>query len=462
MTDCSKFCSMTASELLAGYRSREFSPVEVVRAVLERTAMVNPRINALFHIDADYALAAASASEKRWLRNEMTGTLDGVPVSIKDSVAAKGTPMWRGAKAYMDRPWSTVDSPPAARLRESGAVLFAKATMPDFGMFGAGVSTAHGITRNPWNLAFNTGGSSSGGSAAVAARLGPLTVGSDIGGSLRLPAAMCGLSTIKPTQGRIPHLPPSPIRTAGPIARDVRDAALMLSVLAQPDARDYGSLAPEGLAYHELLERNIKGLRIGLMLEMGRGVPLAPSVRNAIEIAAQQFGAAGAHVEMMEPLNIDSIEALAPIFSVRSRIELNHLPPEKHADVHFLVRQMCEKADHFSAVMYGEAMDRVEKIKAQVIALTAPFDYVLTPIMPVVNFPAEDVAPDPTEPLSVGTYTMLFNQTGQPAASVCCGFDERGLPIGLQIVGQRFDDLGVLQMAAFFETARDFKIIWPD
>lgn len=462
MADSSYLYSMTACELLAGYGKREFSPVEVTRAVLERTAVVNPRINALFHISADEAIEAAHASEKRWLGNGTIGVLDGVPVSIKDSVAAKGTPMWRGARAYMDRPWSTVDSPPAARLRESGAVLFAKATMPDFGMFGAGVSTAHGITRNPWNLAFNTGGSSSGGSAAVAARLGPLTVGSDIGGSLRLPAAMCGLSTIKPTQGRVPHLPPSPIRTAGPIARTVRDTALMLSVLAMPDARDYGSLPPDGLAYHELLERDVKGLRIGLMLDMGFGLPLAQVVRNAVEVAAQRFSSAGAHVEMMTPLCIDPMEAVERIFSVRSRIELDHLPPKKRADVHPLIRQMCANADHISAVMYGESTDLLEGIKTQVIALTAAFDYVLTPVLPVVNFPAEHVAPDPEIPMTVAPYTVLFNQTGQPAATVCCGFDERGLPIGMQIIGQRFDDLGVLQLASFYERAREFEMTWPE
>ena len=215
-------CSMDASELVAGYAARLFSPVEVLKAVLRRAEALNPLYNMFFYVAAEEALAAAAGSEQRWHEGRPVGLLDGVPVSIKDSVAAVGMPMWRGARAYMDNPASGYNSPPAARLKESGAILFAKTTMPDFGMFGAGVSTAHGITRNPWAPFYNTGGSSSGAGAALAARVGPLSVGSDIGGSLRLPASLCGLATLKPTQGRIPHLPPSPIRTTGPMARSVR------------------------------------------------------------------------------------------------------------------------------------------------------------------------------------------------------------------------------------------------
>ena len=462
MTSRSDFCSLTAEELIAGFKHHDFSPVEVTQAVLERTALINPKINAFFHISPDEALAAAHASEKRWLDNEPSGLLDGVPVSIKDSVATKDTPRWLGARAFIDRPWSTSDSPPAARLRESGAVIFAKTTMPDLGMFGAGVSTAHGITRNPWDLRFNTGGSSSGGCAALASRLGPLTVGTDIGGSLRLPAGMCGLTSIKPTQGRVPHLPPSPMRSAGPISRTVRDCALMLSVLAQPDGRDHSSLPPEGLAYHEHLDRDVKGLKIGLMLDMGFGLPLDDAVRKAVTTAAHRFSLAGAHVELVQPLNMDPMEAIERIFAVRLSVELNRLPMEQHADVHHLIRKMCRGIDRFTSAMYGESMDLLEGAKSEFLARTTAFDYVLTPILPVVGFPAEDVGPDPTAPMSVGPYTILLNQTGQPAASVCCGFDERGLPIGLQIIGPRFDDLGVLQIASFYENARDFTMKWPN
>ena len=463
MSDETNLCGMDATDLLRGYAARRFSPVEVLKAVLERAERLNPRFNAFFHWMAEDALAAAAASEERWARGAPAGTLDGVPVSIKDSIAAEGTPMWRGARAYMGRAVSRSDSPPAARLREAGALLFAKTTMPDFGMFGAGVSTAHGITRNPWNPAFNTGGSSSGGGAALAARLGPLTVGSDIGGSVRLPSAMCGLATLKPTQGRIPHLPPSPIRTAGPMARTVRDAALMLTVLSRPDARDYGSLAPDGMAYQDHLDVEVRGLRVGLLLDLGFGVPAEPAVRRSIEAAAALFAGSGAQVEPMPALlDIDPLESLDRIFSVRSRIELDHLPAAKREEVHPLVRRLCERASAFSAMEYGAATDVMEGVKATVVARTAPYDVVLAPTLPVVNFPAEDVSFIPDDPMSLGVFTALFNQTGQPAASVCCGFDERGLPIGLQIIGRRFDDGRVLAVARAYERMRGFTPPWPD
>ena len=462
MVGTTDLCSMDATDLLQGYATRRFSPVDVLEAVLARTEELNPRYNAFFHLMAEDALALAAQSEKRWFAGLPTGTLDGVPVSIKDSIAAEGTPMWRGARAYKDGPPSAYDSPPAARLKEAGALLFGKTTMPDFGMFGAGVSTAHGITRNPWNTAFNTGGSSSGGGAALAARLGPLAVGSDIGGSLRLPAALCGLATLKPTQGRVPHLPPSPLRTAGPMARTVRDVALMLTVLSRPDLRDYGGLAPEGIAYEQHLGLGFRGRRIGLLLDVGYGEPAEPAVRRSVEAAAQAFAAAGAEVQMMGPLlDADPSEALDRIFSVRSRIELDHLPPEKRESVHPLVRRLCERADAFTAMDYGAASDLLERAKATIVARTSLYDYVLSPVLPVVNFPANEVAFRPDAPMSVTTFTAMFNQTGQPAASLCCGFDERGLPIGLQIIGRRFDDIGVLALAQAYEELRGFTPHWP-
>ena len=462
MDKTTDLCSMDACALLSGYAARRISPVEALSALMERTERLNPRINAFFHLMWEEAKAEAARSERRWMSGTPVGALDGVPVSIKDSIAASGTPMWRGARAYMDRPPSGYDSPPAARLREAGALLFAKTTMPDFGMFGAGVSTAHGITRNPWNTAYNTGGSTSGGAAALAARLGPLTVGSDIAGSVRLPAGMCGLATLKPTQGRIPHLPPSPIRSAGPLARSVRDVALMMSVLARPDARDYGSLPPDFLAYQDHLEVDVKGLKIGVLLDMGFGLPLQQPVRQAVVAAGETLAAAGASVEAMPTLlDGDPSQALHRIFSVRSRIELNNLPPERREGVHPLVRRLCDRADGFSAVEYGEATDIIEGVKTRVINRTSAFDYVLAPVLPVVNFPAERVSPDPEDPMGVASFTTVFSQTGQPVASVCCGFDERSLPIGMQIIGRRFDDRGVLALAHAFEMIRGFTPQWP-
>ncbi|MDR3464397.1 MAG: amidase [Xanthobacteraceae bacterium] len=453
---------LNAVEMLSAYAARRLSPVEVMEAILARAAAVNPAINALFHIVPESALEQARASETRWAAGSPTGLLDGVPVSVKDSIAVAGMPYWRGSKAYMQRPNPTYDSPPAARLKEAGAIIFAKTTMPDLGMLGAGVSSAHGITRNPWNVAFNTAGSSSGGAAAVAGGIGPLTVGSDIGGSVRLPAALCGLASIKPTQGRIPHLPPSPIRSAGPLARTVEDTALLLSVLARPDARDYGSLPPEQIAYHERLADSVAGLKLGLFLESGFGMSAEPAVVDAIETAAACLSAAGAEIVRLPALiDIDISAAFNLVFAVRTRIELDAMSPDARSGVHAAVLQLAASADKISAIELGHAYDQIERLKAGVIAVSAKFDYLLSPATPVVNFPAEAIAPDPDQPLGWVGFTAAFNQTGQPAAVVCCGFDARGLPIGLQITGNRFDDLGVLSVASVYEARRGFTIEWP-
>jgi amidase/aspartyl-tRNA(Asn)/glutamyl-tRNA(Gln) amidotransferase subunit A len=456
-----ELCGLTATDLLQAYASRRISPVDVMQAVLARVQIANPAINALFHLVPEAALEQARASERRWAAGTPSGLLDGIPVSVKDSVAVAGMPYWRGCRGNMRRPFSTQDAPPAARLKDAGAIIFGKTTMPDFGMFGAGVSTAHGISRNPWNLAFNTGGSTSGGAAAVAAGLGPLTVGTDIGGSVRLPASLCGLSSIKPTQGRIPHLPPSTMRSAGPLARTVTDAALLLTVLAGADPRDYGAVMPEAIAYHEKLSGNVVGLKLGLVRESGF-VAAEPAVAAAIAAAAACLAAAGAEIVLMPPLTeFDYGAAFNRIFAVRSRIELDSMAPQTRDGVHPDVLQICAAADGISGVELGQAYDVLEQLKARLTAMSATVDFLLAPTTPVVNFPAEAIAPDPDRMIDYVGFTAPFNQTGQPAAVTCCGFDTRGLPIGLQIIGRRYDDIGVLNVAFAYEQRRGFEISWP-
>jgi len=239
-----ELANLNTLELLNLYRSGQLSPVEAVRTTLEHAAAVNGEINALFHIVDEQAIAEAKASEARWRRKEPRGRLDGVPVTVKDSVNVAGWPYLHGAKPNEGRALAAEDAPPAARLKEAGAIIFAKTTMPDCGLLGAGVSSAHGITHNPWKLSANTGGSSAGAGASLAAGLGFSSVGSDIAGSVRLPASQCGLAALKPTQGLIPHLAPDIMRSAGPMGRSVTDIAAMLTVLAEPDQRDCWSLPP--------------------------------------------------------------------------------------------------------------------------------------------------------------------------------------------------------------------------
>lgn len=454
-----ELCELTAAEVVEGYARGAWSPVEVLNAVLARIEALNPQINALFHVAPSSAAHEARASQARWLAGQPLGPLDGVPVSIKDSVAVAGMPMPKGARAHAQRPWPSVDSPPAARLREAGAVLFAKSTMPDFGKLAAGVSTAHGITRNPWSHACNTGGSSSGAAAAVAAGFGPLAVGTDLAGSIRLPAALCGVVGMKPSAGRVPHLPPSVVRNAGPISRTVRDAAIMLEVLAGADSRDHSSLPPDGTRYSRLVDELAAGRRIGLVADIGFGLPVENAIRTALEAGARALELAGAKLERLSPLlDFDPMPAIREHLAVISYGELDAVPLElRQSGVHQAVRDLCTLAERVSSIAFARHLEMIERIKTRIAEVMSDFDALLLPVTPVVSFAAEHTSPDLHDNLALIPYTLLFNQTGQPAISVPYARDESGMPIGLQIVGRRHDDLCVLQLAAALEATSNWR-----
>src|SRR5947208_3957095 len=285
---------LSAVDLIAGYRAKQFSPSEVLEEVIEHVAAWEPHIKALYLFDPDRARASAKASTDRWQKGEPTGTLDGIPVTIKDNMATKGQPVPLGAASVRLVP-AEKDAPPAARLRESGAIIFSKTTMPDYGMLSSGLSSFHPLTRNPWDLSKNPGGSSSGAGAAGAAGYGPLHLGTDIGGSVRLPACWCGLVALKPSLGRVPIDPPYVGRVAGPMTRSVDDTALMMSVLSKPDRRDGMSLPPNDTNWKALELPPVKK-RIGLMLERGVGQPLEQDISDTAVAAAKAFESSGALV----------------------------------------------------------------------------------------------------------------------------------------------------------------------
>src|SRR5664280_1937155 len=260
---------LSAVDLIAGFRAKQFSPSEVLEDVLTHIAAWEPHIKALYAFDPDGARAIARASTERWQKGEPMGPLDGVPVTIKENIASKGVPVPLGAATTKLVP-APVDAPPAARLREAGAVIYSKTTMPDYGMLSSGLSSFHPLTRNPWDLGKNPGGSSAGAGAAAAAGYGPLHLGTDIGGPLRLPGGRCGLVALKPSLGRIPIDPPYVGRVAGPMTRNVDDAALMMSVLSKPDRRDGMSL-PSNDIHWKAHDKPLRKLRIGLMLDLGVG-----------------------------------------------------------------------------------------------------------------------------------------------------------------------------------------------
>ena len=283
---------LSALELISAYRARDLSPVEAMASVIGRVEAFEPHISATWLYAPERALAEARASEGRWQKGEPLGLLDGVPATVKDNIATRGDPIPLGTGASDMTP-AEADAPPAARLKEAGAILFAKTTMPDYGMLSSGLSSFHPLARNPWQLDRNPGGSSAGAGAAAAALYGPLHVGTDIGGSIRLPSGWCGVVGLKPSAGRVPIDPPYIGRVAGPLARDAADAALMMATLSLPDARDYTSLKYENLDW-AVKPADLKALRIGLMLEAGCGTPASPEVLAAATRAARDFEAAGA------------------------------------------------------------------------------------------------------------------------------------------------------------------------
>ena len=456
---------LPAQDLLAAYRQRTLSPVEVTQAVLAHMERWEPHIRATYLLRPEHALAQARQSEARWQRGEPQGLLDGVPVTIKENIATQGDPTPLGTAAVPLVP-ATADAPPAARLREAGAVMVAKTTMPDYGMLSSGLSSFHPLSRNPWDVSKGPGGSSAGGGAAAAAGYGPLHIGTDIGGSLRLPASWCGIFSLKPSLGRIPIDPPYTGRAAGPMTRTVQDAALMMQVLSQPDVRDSMSLPYQPIAWGEYDQgvQRLRGLRLGLLLNAGCGLPVEDEVRAAVEHAARLFEQAGAQVSLMQPFMTQAmLDGMDHFWRMRSYTDLQALPEAQRAKVLPYIRAWAESAAGMTGTQVFQASQQFHTTRVATVKACSGFDYVLSPVAPMPAFAAELPSPtnDPLRPLEHIGFTVPFNMSEQPAASVNCGYTASGLPIGLQIAGARFDDLGVLQVAHAFEQIRGPQRPWP-
>jgi aspartyl-tRNA(Asn)/glutamyl-tRNA(Gln) amidotransferase subunit A len=456
---------LSARELLAAYKGRDLSPVEVTQSVLNHVVQWEPHIHATYLFRPELALAQARASEARWLRSAPCGPLDGVPVTIKDNIATQGdpTPLGTAATTLIA---AAEDAPPAARMREAGAVMVCKTTMPDYGMLSSGLSTFHPLARNPWDLSKTPGGSSAGAGAAAAAGYGPLHIGTDIGGSLRLPAGWCGIYSLKPSLGRIPIDPPYAGRAAGPMTRTVADSALMMQVLTQPDTRDSMSLPYQRIAWEDFdrgVER-LRGLRIGLLLDAGCGLTVEPEVRAAIEQAARIFEAAGAIVVPMKPfLTPAMLDGMDHAWRMRSHMDLMTLGAAKKALVLPYIAQWADSAAGMTGAQVFVATSQVHMTRVATVNACRAFDFVISPTSPVPAFTAELPSPtnDPLHGLEHIAFTVPYNMSEQPAASINCGYTQSGLPIGLQIAGQRFDDLGVLQVSRAFELLRAPQRPWP-
>ena len=453
---------LSAVDLIAGYRAKQFSPSEVMEEVLEHVAAWEPHIKALYLYDPEGARASARASTDRWQKGEHVGTLDGVPVTVKDNIATKDQPTPLGAASVMQVP-SPKDAPPAARLREAGAVIFSKTTMPDYGMLSSGLSSFHPLTRNPWDVSKNPGGSSSGAGAAGAAGYGPLHLGTDIGGSVRLPACWNGLVALKPSLGRVPVDPPYVGRVAGPMTRIVDDAALMMSVLSRSDRRDGMSLPAHEINW-KALEKSPRKLRIGLMLDPGVGQKPEKEVREVAVKAAKAFESAGAVVTEVDGiLTREMLDGLDNFWRARAWDDLSRLPPEQREKSLPYIYKWAEAGAKLSGLDVIRGFNATMAIRAAAAKLFCDLDYVVSPVSPVVNFPAEFASPlnDPEKPFEHICYTVPWNMAENPAISVNGGYDKSGFPIGVQIVGRRFDDIGVLGMAKTFESLRGPQRPWP-
>jgi len=465
MTTSTPLHDYSATALLEAYRRHDLSPVEVIKSVLQHIDRWEQDLCASYLLRPELALQQARASEARWQRGEPCGALDGVPVTIKENIATQGDPMPLGTLGT-EPLRATAHAPPAARMKEAGAVMVCKTTMPDYGMLSSGLSSFHPLAKNPWDLQKTPGGSSAGAAAAAAAGYGPLHIGTDIGGSLRLPAGWCGIYSLKPSLGRVPIDPPYTGRAAGPMTRTVADSALMMQVLSLPDERDSMSLPFQTIAWNEYDTGTgfLRGLKIGLMMEAGCGLAVEPEVKAAIEHAARLFEQAGAIVEPLAPFMTQTmLDGMDHAWRMRSHIDLAALTPAKKALVLPYIQQWADSAAGMTGPQVFAAYSQFHATRLAAVRACEPFDYVISPTAPMPAFAAELPSPtnDPLRPLEHIGFTVPYNMSEQPAASINCGYTRAGLPIGLQIAGKRFNDLGVLQVSRAFELLRDPQRPWP-
>ena len=456
----------SAAQLAQAYSLGELSPLEVARASLERIESWEPRINAIYRLHRDAALEQARASEARWRQRRPLSPIDGVPVTIKENIYTQGDPAPIGTLANANAPVQEADAPAVARVREAGCVILGKTTMPDFGMLSSGLSSLHGVTRNPWRLDRNPSGSSSGAAAAAAAGYAPLHLGTDIGGSVRLPATHCGIFALKPSLGRVPVNPPYMGRVAGPMTRTVRDAALLMNVLSRPDARDFMSLPAEKIDFTALDQLEPKRLRIGLLADMGVGLAVHSQVRAACEGVAAALAGAGCAVQPLRSFLTEAmLDGMCRFFEARSYNDLMQLAPARRAEVLPFVAEWCSwRAAQFSGRDVMQAYTLVMAMREAAVTATQPFDFVISPTSPILPYEAELPAPgnDPRNALPHIAFSVPYNMSEQPAASINWSYSDDGLPIGVQIIGRRFDDVGVLKLSNLLEKLRPRQHPWPE
>jgi aspartyl-tRNA(Asn)/glutamyl-tRNA(Gln) amidotransferase subunit A len=447
---------LTATQLVAAYRAGELSPVEATQDVLDRIDQLNRQVRAFCLVDADRALEAAKASELRWQQGLPQGTVDGVPVSIKDVYLTQGWPTLRGSRLVSpDQDWP-FDGPAITRLREQGAVLLGKTTTSELAWKCVTDSPLSGVTVNPWDTSRTPGGSSGGSAVAVALGMGPLAMGTDGGGAVRIPASFTATVAIKPTYGRVPHWPASPwgtLASAAPMARTVADTALLLDVVSGFDARDGSALPPITRSLSSALGNGVLGLRIALSPTLGY-VDVDPDVADAVQRAAGVFQDLGAQVELADPGFADCVHDFHVLWFTAVAKTVERLTPRERELMEPALREVVTQGEQWSALDYLTATATRTTMGATMGAFHERYDLLLTPTVPITPFVAGEEVPigwHSPRWTSWTPFTYPFNMTQQPAASVPCGWTNTGLPIGLQVVGPRHADDRVLAACAAYE-----------
>lgn len=456
------FARMTALQLVRGYTDKSFSPVEVAQALLRQIERCNPAVNAYCLIDEETSLQFARESEQRYLRGEPKGLLDGVPVAIKDVFL---TPMWptrKGSKTIDPATTLNREAPAVAALNRNGAVPLGKTTTPEFGWKGVTDNPIDGVTRNPWNTEKTAGGSSGGSAAAVALGMGPLALGTDAGGSIRIPAGFCGLVGLKPSFGEVPHWPASPFGTlahAGPMTWTVEDCALLMDVLSEADHRDTNAIPRRSIDYLAAIAGEprelLAGVRIAFSASLGYAT-LDAEVEAAVRAAARLLESLGAEVVEVDPGFDDPLAAFGHLFYGGAANALRGLSQKQRALMDAQLVAVADKAAQLSMLDYLGAVNERMALAEKMANFHQKYDLLLTPTLPITAFEAGREVPadwPSTRWPSWTPFTYPFNLTGQPAISVPCGFSSDGLPIGLQLVGRRFDDVGVLRAGQAYQLA---------
>lgn len=453
---------LSAGEMVARFAEGSLSPVETTRAALARIERLNGRFNAVCLVDAEGAQAAARESETRWRQGVPLGPVDGVPTTVKDLVLAKGWPTRRGSRTTAEDP-APADAPAVARLRESGAVLIGKTTTPEFGWKGVTDSPLTGITRNPWDESRTPGGSSGGAATAAALGMGALHIGTDGGGSIRIPASFSGIVGFKASFGRVPAWPASPFASVahlGPMTRTVTDAALMMTVITRPDDRDWYALPEDRRDWRVELEDGVRGFTIAYAPTLGQ-TPVDREVAAAVAAAARRFEGLGARVEEVAP----GLDEAGPVFAAHwfpaAALLVDSIPAKKRALMDPGLLAIAEQGARISLLDHLKAVRAREAMGLAMQEFHRRHDLLILPTMPMPAFEAGQETPVDSANrrwTDWTPFTYPFNLTRQPAVSVPCGFTTAGLPIGLQIIGRLFEDAKVLRAARAYEQLHPFQM----